>query len=542
MKKILSLTLALIMMLSLSVTAWAAPVRASDESTVAQIKLLNNNFGSFRQDDSWSYAVTDLDHNGRLELIATTIQGDGRTSQVKLWEVGSDLNSVAACRVDIPADESFPDILTENADTFYNPGNDLWSYTFYDSVVLSPTETYYARCAVTLANSVLGFSQMAVQHTTLTNGTPVTEYMDNDGHIISAEQYNNAGLTSNTELVRSNTNFDWFSGSAANEQRLTASYTVNKGMSQPASKADPVPTPTSAPVQTAQTSGSFLTITKHPSNESHSAGETAYFVANASAWTSLTWTFVSPYGGEFNAQSFRGSFPYCSVSGENSTTLTISNIGGDMSGWGAYCTFYNNGQTARTNTAYLYVTAKQNTTATQNYTVQNTITCPNCGARNVSIYGSCWNCGYDVYSYVNGWTGTVYVPDYYSYYYYYDPDITVFDNGDVGVSEAPGSYTIYSGDGSSVTYDRDGAYHDFGDGTYAYETYDGNSFYYDDRGNWSGISANGEWEAYDAGSNIQAGGNSEGFWTIDNNYNLETYSNLYGWGYLDDDWSYYDFY
>ena len=209
---------------------------------------------------------------------------------------------------------------------------------------------------------------------------------------------------------------------------------------------------------------------------------------------------------------------------------------------GKVCLASSSDNVLRANTAYLYVTAKQNTTATQNYTVQNTITCPNCGARNVSIYGSCWNCGYDVYSYVNGWTGTVYVPDYYSYYYYYDPDITVFDNGDVGVSEAPGSYTIYSGDGSSVTYDRDGAYHDFGDGTYAYETYDGNSFYYDDRGNWSGISANGEWEAYDAGSNIQAGGNSEGFWTIDNNYNLETYSNLYGWGYLDDDWSYYDFY
>ena len=26
-----------------------------------------------------------------------------------------------------------------------------------------------------------------------------------------------------------------------------------------------------------------------------------------------------------------------------------------MNGWGVYCTFYNNGQTARTNTAYLYV-------------------------------------------------------------------------------------------------------------------------------------------------------------------------------------------
>ena len=526
MKKVLSLTLALILMLSLSTVAWAAPVRASDESTAAQIKLLNSSFGSFRQDDSWSYTVTDLDHNGRLELIATTIQGDGRTSLVKLWEVGADLNSVAECRVVVPEDESFPDILAENADTFYNPGNDLWNYTFYDRIVLSPEETYYARCAVTFANGVLSFEQLAVQHTTITGGASVTEYMDNDGNIISAEQYNNAGLSSTVELIRSNTNFGWFSGAAASEERFTGSYAVYKGMSQPASKAEPIPEPAAAPAQT----GSFLTITKHPTNESHGSGETACFVANASAWTSLAWTFVSPYGGEFNAQSFRSSFPYCSVSGENSTTLTVSNVGGDMSGWGAYCTFYDNGQTARTNTAYLYVTVAQKNTA------QNTITCPNCGARNVSVYGSCWNCGFDVYGYVNGWTGTVYVPNYYSYYY--DPSITVFDNGDVGVSESYGTYTIYSGDGSTVTYDRDGAYYDYGDGSYAYETYDGNTFYYDDAGNWAGVSADGEWVAYDAWTNTQSGGNNDGWWSVDGNYDLETYSKLYGWGYLDDDWYY----
>ena len=45
------------------------------------------------------------------------------------------------------------------------------------------------------------------------------------------------------------------------------------------------------------------------------------------------------------------------VGGQNSTTLSIGNVAPDMSGWGTYCTFYYKGQTARTTTAYLYVSA-----------------------------------------------------------------------------------------------------------------------------------------------------------------------------------------
>jgi hypothetical protein len=57
-------------------------------------------------------------------------------------------------------------------------------------------------------------------------------------------------------------------------------------------------------------------------------------------------------------QSFRNVFPGSTVSGEYSTTLSIGNLKEDMSGWGAYCTFYYGGQTARTSTAYINITNK----------------------------------------------------------------------------------------------------------------------------------------------------------------------------------------
>ena len=118
-----------------------------------------------------------------------------------------------------------------------------------------------------------------------------------------------------------------------------------------ASTYGPVPTPEPYyPVQP-----DYLSITKNPTNEGHTPGETAYFIANANAYDSLYWTLVSPYGGEYSAQNFSSMYPYAPVNGSYSTTLSISNVSRDMDGWGAYCTFYYRGQTARTSTAYLYV-------------------------------------------------------------------------------------------------------------------------------------------------------------------------------------------
>ena len=184
MKKAISIVLMLVMVLSLSVasfaeessaqtapapkaqTAAATPVRATDETANAQIEYLFNNFNTFKQAESadakWSYAVTDLDHNGRLELLAASVQGDGRYTHVMAWEMGADLKSAAPIQVNVPEDESFPDILTDSADTFYNQVSNTWIYMFYDNIVFSADEAYYAKCAVKLADDGLSFQQRSI--------------------------------------------------------------------------------------------------------------------------------------------------------------------------------------------------------------------------------------------------------------------------------------------------------------------------------------------------------------------------------------------
>jgi len=66
--------------------------------------------------------------------------------------------------------QSFPDILSENADTFRDPVTGNWSYLFYDNILLSETEAYTAKCSVTLRDGTLSYEQYAIQHVLDENG------------------------------------------------------------------------------------------------------------------------------------------------------------------------------------------------------------------------------------------------------------------------------------------------------------------------------------------------------------------------------------
>ena len=179
---------------------------------------------------------------------------------------------------------------------------------------------------------------------------------------ISAEQYNAAGANAFAGAERSSTALEWLTADKAkNADSLTESYDVFMGTREPTEvfpvpktdgKDAPVPVPVPAPVQPDQP---WLYILKNPTNENRVTGESAIFIAGANAFDSLTWTFVSPDGGEYTPANFvAGSGTY--VNGEHSTTLTVSNLESWENGWGVYCTFYYRGQTARTTVAYMYIT------------------------------------------------------------------------------------------------------------------------------------------------------------------------------------------
>lgn len=181
-------------------------------------------------------------------------------------------------------------------------------------------------------------------------------YTDNEGNAITQDAYNAAGVNAFTSSERSSTCFDWFGFKDASLGRISDSYAVFNGEKQPV-RPEAVPTQTPAPtaVPTVAPQPALLMGTKNPTNESHKEGETAWFVSNANNWSSLSWTIVGTNGVEYPISAMRDYFPNCPVGGADGTSLSIGNVSSAMNGFGFYCTFYFNGQSARTSTAYLYV-------------------------------------------------------------------------------------------------------------------------------------------------------------------------------------------
>ena len=229
---------------------------------------------SIRQDDSrqWRYAVTDLDHNGRFEILAATQHQADRATTLKLWELSENHDALLECSIPLQEDESFPDILSDNTDTFYNASTNTWSYLFYDTILLSENEAYTAKCAVTLKDQTLRYESFAFQYVSSVNGQHIVNFIGLDGKEISPEDYNSAGQLAFFGWEKSSTNFGWFSYEDATDATcLEESLGVFNGERTP-DKTNPLPVPQPLGQVDPQgpSSGSaplFLYVTKNPTNE-----------------------------------------------------------------------------------------------------------------------------------------------------------------------------------------------------------------------------------------------------------------------------------
>ena len=347
MKRILSVALAVLLLMSVCAGALAAPVQLSAADADNQISFIYSKLSTMKQSEAkkaWNYAITDLDHNGQLELLAASEHDKDHSTTLMVWEVNKNVDTMVKCVVQVEEDESFPDIMAESADTFYDDKTDAWHYLFFDNIVLSDREAYSVKCSVTMKNRTLSYEQYALMHVVADGGSQTVTYMDTTGKDITEDAFNASGVSAFPQQNRSSTNFDWFAYDEVSLTRLADSYAIFTGEKQPTKPA---------PAQK-QSSAQFLMITKNPTNEYHNVGETAWFVAGANNWDSLSWTFVGPNGIEDSPENFLAGSG-SGINGASGTTLSISNLEAWMDGWGVYCTFRYRGQTARTGTAWLSV-------------------------------------------------------------------------------------------------------------------------------------------------------------------------------------------
>ncbi len=356
MKKIIALTLALVMMFSLSVCAWAE--NGDDEDIAKQLILIRNSFNTLKQSDNptvWYYSVMDLDHNGRLELLAATTTDDGENdAKLKAWEVSEDRNTLASLKLAFDLDQDgtltqndeFFNLMTDSADTYYDATNHVTYYVFTNFAEVCEDLTgedaaaaggNHSDMAITFTCGISKFND-TINAGTL--GMKVVETIDNG--------------TPQVTSVDKNKN-------PKDLSRFVSSYAVFSNRKD---------APDAAPVYAPAVTGPAVYVTKNPSNENRSVGGTAIFIAYADNAATVSWSFVDRSG---NVKTPAEFVNICggSVSGENSTSLYIYNVNANMNGWGAYATFYGNNQSARSTTAYIYVSGAVQSTPKPTYNNNN---------------------------------------------------------------------------------------------------------------------------------------------------------------------------
>ena len=398
MKKVCSFTLMLILLASLCATGFAVPSRASENTALAQIDLIFKNFDSCRQnenDGTWFYTVTDLDHNGRLELLAASVQGANCIPAAKFWEVSVDGRALEPGRLNIADGETFVNIITDSAETRYDPGNDSWYYLVTSYYPVSADEAYLDKSAVFLKSGVLDYGVLATEHVSGANSS----YMGPDGKAITEADFRCIGDRVFENTQQTGTHFEWFKADDAKKVDVfTYSYAVFTGNLAPSeSFVAAVPYPSG-----------FLAVTKNPRSELLEPGDTALFIANANAYTSLEWIFVAPEGAEYTLNSFASLYPASRVSG-GSTTLRIENVSTDMSGWNVYCIFRSGSRAVCTTLAGLYIynayVIEDPDTFFYTWFYDGSWVCPVCSS---ICYGDyCPYCGFNVWD---------------AWYQYYDDD------------------------------------------------------------------------------------------------------------------------
>jgi len=164
-------------------------------SIEAQVQVIASNIdlwaGPEDYADVYFYAVTDLDGNGRLEIIASNMGGTGVYTYSSFYEVNEDFNGLTTWEYMTQEGDSQADIAADFADGFYDSQKRVMYYIFEDFSKSGAAEYYENKRALYVEDGQVKEIILAYRTTIYTD--PETEpeitCTDKDGNEISEEEY-----------------------------------------------------------------------------------------------------------------------------------------------------------------------------------------------------------------------------------------------------------------------------------------------------------------------------------------------------------------
>ena len=160
-----------------------------------QIDVIMNNIDTWNLSTDediyapYGYAITDLDQNGRLEIIASSCQGTGIYTYSNYYEVNESLNGLNKIERNVEEGSSEADIMIPTVKVFINKATNEYHYIFDDLVKVGAAEYYENKQDIVLKNGKIYEKAIAYRNTVYTDSNPNVTLKDANNNEITAEDY-----------------------------------------------------------------------------------------------------------------------------------------------------------------------------------------------------------------------------------------------------------------------------------------------------------------------------------------------------------------
>ena len=156
----------------------------------------------------YQYAVTDLDHNGRYEVIVSNMGGSGMYTYSSFFEVSENYDALVECTTDFTEFDSQPDIMSGKLETYIDDRGEF-HYVGYDLLKNGAAEYYENICELVLRDGKLNVNYLAYKSTIYAGETPTITCTDADGNEITEEAYANTAGDYFAGFQKTTTSLGW---------------------------------------------------------------------------------------------------------------------------------------------------------------------------------------------------------------------------------------------------------------------------------------------------------------------------------------------
>ncbi len=156
--------------------------------------------------ETFKYAVTDLDNDGKLEIFSSTCASSNNSTSSCLYEVNEDCTDlIIHYETAQYSEDSDPDFIVDSTDCFINPESMERSFIYQNSFTNSGEEILLNKGYFTLLDSYLDKRSLA---TKMLSGDRII-FKDFDDNVLTEEEFNNFTDTSFAGYAKLTATFGW---------------------------------------------------------------------------------------------------------------------------------------------------------------------------------------------------------------------------------------------------------------------------------------------------------------------------------------------